>query len=156
MRFERRSELTKTFIAAGLAAFALAAPAAAAGEPGYTALYPETVPGAGLAGVAGVSHTIVRQALGHGLVGEAAFTLSPGLVSYVQGALHFRSLGVRTVLFGEHAVKLRGTGLLDGRRVTFTAVGVHNAQPGVDVFRIGWNHGAAHGGIVTSGLVFIR
>jgi hypothetical protein len=148
--------MTKTLIAAGLAACALAAPAAADSGPGYTALYPEVVPGAGLAGVAGASHTILRQAAGHGLVGSAAFTLSPSRVSYTAGMLHFRSLGVRTVLFGENAVKLRGTGLLNGRRVAFTAVGVHNALPGVDVFRIGWNHGATHGGVVTSGLVFIR
>lgn len=148
--------MTKTFIAAGLAAFALAAPAAADNGPGYTALYPETVAGAGLGGVAGASHTIVRRATGHGLVGAAAFTLSPTRVTYSLGSLHFRSSGVRTALFGENAVKLRGTGLLNGRRVAFTAVGVHNALPGVDVFRIGWNHGATHGGVVTSGLMFIR
>jgi hypothetical protein len=148
--------MTKTLIAAGLAAFALAAPAAADNGPGFTALYPETVPGAGLAGVAGASHTIVRQAIGHGFIGSAAFALSASRVSYISGRLHFRSLGVRTVLFGQNAVKLRGTGLVNGHRVAFTAVGVHNALPGVDVFRIGWNHGATHGGVVTSGLMFIR
>lgn len=146
--------MRKTFIAAALAACALAAPAFA--EPGSTALYPETVAGAGLSGVAGAEHTIVRQAAGHGLVGTAAFTLTANRVTYTRGGLHFRSLGVRTVLFGQNAVKLHGTGLLNGRRVTFTAVGVHNAGPGVDVFRLGWNHGATHGGVVTSGLVFIR
>src|SRR5947208_2977136 len=148
--------MTKTFIAAGLAACALAAPAAAADAPGFTALYPETVAGAGLNGVAGAQHTIIRQAAGHGLVGTAAFTLTPSRVTYALGAVHFRSLGVRSVLFGENAVKLQGTGVLNGRRVSFTAVGVHNARPGVDVFRLGWNHGAAHGGVVTSGLLFIR
>lgn len=148
--------MTKTFTAAALAAFALAAPAAASSNPGYTALYPETVPGAGLGSVAGVSHTIVRQAAGHGLAGAGSFTLSATHVTYSLGSLQFRSLGVPTVLFGQNAVKLRGTGLLNGRRVSFTAVGVHNARPGVDVFRLGWNHGATHGGVVTSGLVFIR
>jgi hypothetical protein len=148
--------VTKTFIAAGLAAFALAAPAAADTGPGDTALYPETVAGAGLGGFADASHTIVRQAIGHGLVGAGAFTLTAGRVTYSLAGLRFRSVGVRTVLFGQNAVKLRGTGLLNGHRVAFTAVGVHNALPGVDVFRIGWNHGATHGGVVTSGLVFIR
>ena len=148
--------MTKTFIAAGLAAFAFAAPAAAESGPGYTALYPETVAGAGLSGVAGASHTIVRQASGHGLVGSAAFTLSSSRVTYSLGGLHFRSLGVSRVLFAQNAVKLRGTGLLNGRRVSFTAVGVHNSLPGVDVFRLAWNHGATHGGVVTSGLLFIR
>src|SRR4051812_21598818 len=142
--------MMKTLLAAAFAAFALAAPAAADNGPGFTALYPETVPGAGLGGVSGAEHTIVRQASGHGLVGTAAFTLSSSRVTYTAAGRQFRSLRVRTVLFGENAVKLRGTGLLNGRRVAFTAVGVHNALPGVDVFRIGWNHGAAHGGTVTS------
>ena len=146
--------MTKTLIAAALAAFALAAPAYA--DPGSTALYPETVAGAGLNGVAGAEHTIVRQAAGHGLVGTAAFTLTSNRVTYSTRGLHFRSLAVRTVLFGENAVKLHGTGVLNGHLVTFTAVGVHNARPGIDVFRLGWNHGATHGGVLTSGLVFIR
>jgi hypothetical protein len=51
---------------------------------------------------------------------------------------------------------LTGTGIVAGRRVGFTAVGVHNALPEIDVFRIAWNHGASHGGVVTSGSVFIR
>jgi hypothetical protein len=146
--------MRKTLIAAALAAFALAAPAFA--DPGYTALYPETVAGAGLSGVAGAEHTIVRQAAGHGLVGTAAFTLTSNRVAYSARGVHFASLAVRTVLFGQNAVKLQGTGLVNGHRVTFTAVGVHNARPGVDVFRLGWNHGATHGGVVTSGIVFIR
>ncbi|MES1246278.1 MAG: hypothetical protein ABUS54_01230, partial [Actinomycetota bacterium] len=65
-------------------------------------------------------------------------------------------LKVSRVAFGVNAVKLRGTGLLAGRRVAFTAVGVHNALPEVDVFRIAFGHGASLGGVVTSGSVFIR
>jgi hypothetical protein len=53
-------------------------------------------------------------------------------------------------------VTLRGVGLLNHRRVPFTAVGVHNELPGVDVFRISWNHGAGLGGRVVTGSVFIR
>lgn len=140
----------KILAASVLAALAVAAPAAA--DPGYTALYPETVPGAGLAGVAGATHTIVRLAAGHGTVGAVAFSLSKTHVAF--GA--FRSTHVRSLEFGLNAVKLRGLGVVDGRVVSFTAIGVHNALPEVDVFRISWNHGAALGGRVTSGSVFVR
>jgi hypothetical protein len=140
----------RPLIAAVLGALALATPAIA--EPGVTWLYPETIPGAGLNGVAAASYTIVRQAAGRGLVGSTAFTLTTSRVAYGQ----FHSLHVGTVQFGLNAVKLRGTGLANGRRVSFTAIGVHNAMPGVDVFRVTWNHGAALGGVVTSGSIFIR
>jgi hypothetical protein len=141
--------MTRTLIAAAAGALALAAPAFA---DTVTPLYPETVRGAGLHGVAGASHTIVRRASGSGRVGSVAFRLTPAQVRF--GA--FRSLKVTQVLFGLNAVKLRGTGLVGGRRVAFTAVGVHNALPGVDVFRLAWDHGASVGGTVTSGSVFIR
>ena len=141
--------MTKTFIAAALGALALAAPAYA---DTATPLYPETIPGAGLNGVAGASYTIIRHAAGSGRIGAVPFHLSAGRVTFGS----FRSLSVSKVQFGLNAVKLRGVGLVDGRRVAFTAVGVHNAMPGVDVFRLAWNHGASVGGIVTSGAVFIR
>jgi len=143
--------MTKTFIAAAAGALALTAPAFAGGTQGQ-ALSPEIVPGAGLSGVAGASHTIVRELTGSGVAAGTAFRLTPTTVRF--GA--FRSLKIRTVLFGQNAVKLRGTGIVAGRRVSFTAVGVHNALPEVDVFRIAWNHGASFGGVVTSGSVFIR
>jgi hypothetical protein len=148
--------MKKTLVASALGALALAAPAFGADGPPGQALSPEIVPGAGLSGVAGASYTIVRHAAGQGLVGTASFRLTPGRVDYRAAGIRFRSLKVGTVVFGLNAVKLHGTGLLDGRRVSFTAVGVHNAKPGIDVFRLAWNHGAAVGGIVTSGSVFIR
>jgi hypothetical protein len=145
----------RSLVVTAIAALAVAAPALAdpaLADPGSTALYPETIPGAGLSGVAGASHTIVRQLTGRGAVGGIAFTLTPARVTF--GA--FRSLRVTRVAFGTNAVRLRGVGLVAGRRVSFTAVGVHNARPEVDVFRIAWNHGASLGGIVTKGTVFIR
>jgi hypothetical protein len=141
--------MRKTVIAAALGALALAAPAYA---DTVTPLYPETVPGAGLDGVAGASYTIIRHVSGTGRVGAIPFRLSTGRVAY--GA--FRSVQVSTVRYGLNAVELHGTGLVGGRRVAFTAVGVHNAKPGIDVFRLAWNHGASVGGVVTSGAVFIR
>ncbi|MES1248999.1 MAG: hypothetical protein ABUS54_15140, partial [Actinomycetota bacterium] len=71
--------LPLTTLAAAIA-FAVAAPAFA--DPGSTPLYPETVPGAGLTGIAGASHTIVRHASGHGLVGRVGFTLTPTHVTF--------------------------------------------------------------------------
>lgn len=142
--------MSKAFLAAASAALALAAPAFA--DPGSTSLYPETIPGAGLGAVAGASHTIVRELAGRGLVGAAAFRLTPARITFGR----FRSLSVRTVRFGLNAVELRGVGLVGSRRVSFTAIGVHNARPGVDVLRIAWNHGASLGGVVTRGSVFIR
>jgi hypothetical protein len=149
----------KTLLAAGFAALALAAPAAAdTGAPAGQALFPETIPGAGLGGVAGAQATITRQAIGRGMIGAASFTVRIGKVTYVDPlrGVSFTSRTIRTVLFGQNAVKLIGVGRVNGQTVSFTAVGVHNALPGVDVFRIGWNHGATHGGRVTSGLMFIR
>lgn len=143
--------MTKAFIAAAAGALALAAPTFA-GAPQAQSLSPEIVPGAGLSGVAGASHAIVRELSGNGVVAGTAFRLTPKAVRFGE----FRSLKIRTVLFGQNAVKLRGTGIVAGRRVGFTAVGVHNALPEVDIFRIAWNHGASHGGLVTSGSVFIR
>lgn len=142
--------MSKTLVAAVLGALAVAAPAFA--DPSTTQLYPETIPGAGLHGIAGVSYTIERHAAGRGLVGSVAFRLTPSKVTY--GA--FRSVKVTTTLFGLNAVKLRGIGIANGRRVAFTAIGVHNSMPGVDVFRVTWNHGAALGGIVTSGSILVR
>jgi hypothetical protein len=141
--------MKRSLIAAAAGALVLAAPAFA---DTATPLYPETVPGAGLHGVAGASHTIVRTASGSGLVGSVAFRLTPTQVTFGS----FRSLRVSKVLFGLNAVKLHGIGLVGGQRVAFTAVGVHNALPGVDVLRLAWNHGASVGGIVTSGSVFVR
>ena len=143
--------MTKTFIAAAAGALALAAPAFGEAPHGQ-ALSPEVVPGAGLSGVAGASHTIVRDSAATFIDMNTAFRLTPATVRF--GG--FRSLKIRSVRFGQNAVELRGTGLVAGRHVTFTAVGVHNALPEVDVFRIAWNHGASLGGVVTSGSVFIR
>jgi hypothetical protein len=148
--------MKRTVVASALGALVLAAPAFGGGGPPGQALSPELVPGAGLHGVAGASHTISRRLAGSGLVGAAAFRLTPVRVAYGLAGLQFRSVEVQRVVFGLNAVRLRGIGSVGGRRVAFTAVGVHNARPGVDVFRLSWNHGAAVGGIVTGGSVFIR
>jgi hypothetical protein len=155
---------TLALTGAACLALAAAAPAAAAPRdespqaPAGQALYPETVPGAGLTGVAGEQATIRHTVRGTGLAGRALFRIDTVKVLYVDSIrkLTFTSLKIGSVLFVDNKVTLRGVGLLNHRRVPFTAVGVHNELPGVDVFRISWNHGAGLGGRVVTGSVFIR
>jgi len=153
---------TPTLVTAGLASLtlALAAPAAAAPPQGQ-ALYPETIPGAGLAGVAGAQATLNHVLIGRGSVGTARFRIDVGRAStvvYVDPVanLRFRALHVNAVRFVGNSARLRGVGLLNERRVGFAVFAAHNAKAGVDVFRIAWLHGASRGGRVAGGSVFIR
>ncbi|MCU1676930.1 MAG: hypothetical protein JWM93_1688 [Frankiales bacterium] len=159
-----------TLALTGAACLALAAtaPAAAAPRddspqaPAGQALYPEVVPGAGLTGVAGVQASIRHVARGTGFTGAAAFRVdvsqASGKVLYADPVrkITFTSLSIGSVRFVDNTATLRGVGLLNHRRVAFTAVGVHNQLPGIDVFRISWNHGAGLGGRVVRGSLFIR
>jgi hypothetical protein len=155
---------TLALTGAACLALAAAAPAAAAPRdespqaPAGQALSPEVVPGAGLAGVAGTQITILHIVRGTGFTGAARFSVNTGNVLYADPArrISFRSLKVGSVRFIDNTATIRGIGLLNHRRVPFTALGVHNALPGVDVFRISWNHGAALGGRVVRGSLFIR
>lgn len=157
---------SKTLIACGAACLALAAAAPVAAAPRDTAsdrgqaLAPEVVPGAGLSGVAGAQATIRHTVHGTGFTGAgtALFRVDLGKVVYIDPArrLRFTSLSVGSARFVENSATLRGIGLLNHRRVAFTAVGVHNELPGIDVFRISWNHGAGHGGRVVRGSLFVR
>lgn len=153
---------TSTLATTALAsvALALAAPAAAAPQQGQ-ALYPETIPGAGLTGVAGAQATLSHIVIGTGSVGTARFHIDVGranTVVYVDPAagLRFRALHIGSVNFVDNTARVRGIGLLNQRRVGFTVFAVHNFQAGVDVFHIAWLRGASHGGRVVGGSVFIR
>ncbi|HWX08785.1 MAG TPA: hypothetical protein VNY33_02310 [Gaiellaceae bacterium] len=155
-----------TLVLTGAACLALAAagPAAAApndATPPGQALYPETVPGAGLGGVAGTQFVLRHLVRGSGSIGAARFRIDSGranTVVYVDPSrnLQFRSLHIGAVRFVDNTAKLQGIGLLNQRRVGFTVFAVHNAQPGVDLFRIAWLHAASLGGRVFGGSVFIR
>jgi hypothetical protein len=159
-----------TLIAGGAACLVLAAAAPAAAAPRDTlppvpegqALSPEIVPGAGLTGVAGAQATIRHVVRGQGFTGSALFRIDLGRpaakVLYVDAArrVTFRSVSLGSVRFVDNTATLKGVGMLNHRRVPFTAVAVHNQLPGVDVFRIAWSHGADHGGRVVRGSLFIR
>jgi hypothetical protein len=148
----------KKVLGAVVVALCLAGPVAAADQPPGQALSPEVVPDAGLTGVAGAQATIVRVLHGVGSVQGAVFQVGRTKVVFVDpvSKIRFTSLRVQSVRFGTNAARLRGIGLANGHRVGFTAVAVHNARPGIDVFRIAWNHGASLGGTVDDGSVFIR
>jgi hypothetical protein len=143
---------------------ALAAPSDATPPvPEGQALSPEIVPGAGLSGVAGVQTTIHHLVIGTGATAAGAFRIDIGRgtsakVAYADPlrGLRFQALQVGSIRFVENTATLRGIGLLNDRRVGFVVVAVHNATPGVDTFRIAWQHGSTHGGRVVSGSVFIR
>jgi hypothetical protein len=146
-------------ISSGVACLALAAAAPAAADEFHgTPLYPETVPGAGLSGVAGQQATIRRVLRGTGATATAVFQVGTARLVFadVTRNVRFRSLKVATVRFGTNDARLQGVGLLNGRRVGFAAVAVHNALPGVDTIRISLNRGASLGGRVVRGSVFIR
>jgi hypothetical protein len=149
----------RTLISSGVACLALviAAPAAADEFHG-TPLYPETVPGAGLSGVAGTQASLRRELRGTGSTATAAFRIGTKTLVFTDLTrnLRFRALKVDTVRFGLNDATLKGVGLLNGRRVSFGAVAVHNAQPGVDTIHISLNRGASLGGRVLRGGVFIR
>jgi hypothetical protein len=149
----------ETLIASAVACLALSAAAPAAADEFHgTPLFPETVPGAGLSGVAGAQATIARTIHGSGATATALFAVRKNRLIFVDKArsLRFRSLHVIAVRFGANDATLRGVGLLNGRRVGFTARAVHNAMPGVDVLRVSVGNRAGLGGRILRGGIFIR
>jgi len=148
----------KALISIGVACLALVAvaPAAADNAPCCTSFYPETVDGAGLSGVAGAQASIVRALRGGGATAGATFTVSKRSLVLATSSLSFRSLRVQTLRFGSNDATMKGVGLLNGRRVSFKAVAVHNALPGVDTLRVSLGTRAAVGGRVLEGSIFIR
>jgi len=134
---------------------------AVAEEPPFQPLPPaQPIPPGG---VAAVEKSILRTVRGAGSVhalgrlGSAVFSVDlskgpGGKVTYVDArrSVGFRSLRLRSVRFGEGRAMLNGVGLMNGRRVTFSAVAVDRGTRG-DVFRIAWSGGSSHGGVLLSG-----
>lgn len=70
--------------------------------------------------------------------------------------LTFRSLKLTKLTFTASAVKIVGWGLVNGKqKVRFTAIAADHPTK-VDGFKISWNRGAAHGGNVLTGDVYVR
>jgi hypothetical protein len=119
-------------------------------------------------GVAGRTKTQRRFVRGTGSVhalgriGTARFSIDlrkgPGhKVTYADARLRvsFRSLRLASVRFGSNSATLRGTGVVNGRRVPFVAVAIDRGARG-DVFRISWSGGLPHGGTLLSGGLTVR
>lgn len=145
-----------------VAVLALAAPAFAAKSPPPQgqALAPQTVPGAGLSGVAGVRAARYRTVHASGVVAAGRFHIDfaagPGakVVLGSGGATVFRALRFTSMRWTANAVAMTGIGIVSGERVHFTALAVDGTKR--DVFRIDWKHHAALGGPLLQGAVVIH
>jgi len=141
------------------AALAFVAPAFADQPPGQ-ALSPAIVPGAGLSGVAGVRAARYRHVRAAGVTVSGRFRIDfaagPGskLVLVRHGTQVFRALRISSMRWTSNAVSMRGVGLAAGLRVHFVAFAVDDGAR--DVFRIGWLHHAALGGVLLQGAVVIH
>jgi hypothetical protein len=97
-----------------------------------------------------------------GRIGSAVFSvdLRKGprrKVRYLDTKQHvrFRSLALRSVVFGKTSATLKGTGLVNGRRMKFVATATDSGTRG-DVFRLAWGGGRSHGGVLLSGGLTVR
>ena len=119
-------------------------------------------------GVAGVTKTVHRLLRGAGSVhalgrvGTAVFSIDlrrgPGhKVAYVDArqGVRFRALGIGVLRFGPGRATMKGTGLVNGRRVRF-AVSAIDGGARDDVFRIAWGGGVGHGGVLLAGGLTVR
>ncbi|HET7567616.1 MAG TPA: hypothetical protein VFJ91_06470, partial [Gaiellaceae bacterium] len=113
-------------------------------------------------GVAAAHATRQRAVRAHGSVrvhggkGTAIFSIRGSRVVYVDRAQHlrFHSVRILSVRWGAHFALLRGLGMLNGRKVHFTARAVDRGAKG-DLFRIVWTHGRARGGKLVRGSVVV-
>jgi hypothetical protein len=118
--------------------------------------------------VAGVTKTLHRLVRGAGSVhalgrvGTAVFSIDlrkgPGhKVAYVDArqGVRFRALTVGVLRFGPAHATLKGTGVVDGRRMRFIVSAIDRGNRD-DVFRIAWGGGASHGGVLLAGGLTVR
>jgi len=133
--------------------------------PPSQALPPQGAPPSAVAGTQATLHRFVR---GHGVVraagrvGRASFSIdlsrgSAGKVVYVDrgSGIAFHTMSIASIHWGAESAQLVGVGLLNGKRVAFSAVAVDNGATH-DVFRIAWGGGASRGGVLLGGSVVIR
>lgn len=98
----------------------------------------------------------VRSVRGHGVLGtgrlgNATFTIGVRTLVYTDRRHHVvLRAPIGAVAFGKTAARITGFARLHGKRVRFAAVAVDHGKKG-DVFRIAWNGGPSHGGVVRRG-----
>jgi hypothetical protein len=79
-------------------------------------------------------------------------TLKSNKLVYREPGTTFKALTMTNTLFSSNAARFGGIGLVNGKRVHYTAVVVaHPTYAGV--FRLAWNHGASRGGSLLDGNV---
>ncbi len=140
----------KKLLLAASAALAVAAPASAASiDTSHTIRASGTV--------------LSNQTTGTKATFSVNFHLGPGhKITYVDPAtgVSFHSQRITFVNYTNKneaqlsgwAVKIKGWGLANGKRVPFVAIAVdHPARLGTDIFRISFGHGASLGGKLTFG-----
>jgi hypothetical protein len=95
-----------------------------------------------------------HTAIGRGAFRKAAFRMNLSSVrfffTWTQRGLRFHALQLTSVRFGTHAATFKGTALLNGKRVRFSAVAVDHGVRG-DVLKVSWNGGPSRGGKLRSG-----
>jgi hypothetical protein len=64
--------------------------------------------------------------------------------------IRFYSLNLASLSFRLGVAKIMGVGMVNGKRVNFTAV-IVDRPASKDTFKLAWNHGASHGGTVMDG-----
>jgi|SRR5581483_1501619 len=80
-----------------------------------------------------------------------------GKIIYRQPGTHesFHSQTLGSIRFSSTAVRITGTGSINGTLVPFTMVATDHPAPMGDWFHISWAHGPSHGGRLTSGNIDI-
>jgi hypothetical protein len=79
-------------------------------------------------------------------------TLKGNKLVYAEPGTTFRALTMTNRVFGTNAAKFGGIGLVNGKRVHYTAVVVaHPTYAGV--FKLAWGHNASRGGSLLNGNV---
>jgi hypothetical protein len=93
---------------------------------------------------------------------QAMFTLdyTSGLmqkVVFVDRSMHlsFHSTTLSSVQVLPYVVKITGTGIANGRRVSYVAIATHHPSPTGDWFRIDWSGVSSMGGKLRTGSVKI-
>jgi hypothetical protein len=153
--------LLKTIALAAVTALCIAAPAGATVNRTPPIVHPVT---GNLIMHPGVTVNAAGTVLSNGVSGSKGYFRidlhkGPGWKVVFHDAASntfFRSLSFSTIAYLPNAVKITGVGLVNGKKVHFTATAIaHDAGNMVDRFGITWNHKARIGGALKSGNVMV-
>ena len=135
----------KKLLMAGALALVAAAPASAASiDTTHTIRASGTVRSANTTGTTGTFRVDFHKGPGH----KVTYMDRAGGVSFHSQAITFVNFtNASQAQLSGWAVKIKGWGYANGKKVPFTAIAVdHPARLGTDIFRISFGHGASLGG----------